>query len=216
MVCISQAILAFASCTPHLIADAGEIDSGVRDAGHDCRNLLMRNGNGDLTQEQSGLVQCTDRGIFRERDVVCVDQTPEASVPECSDLQEVPVCERGQPGVVDYSPYECGCVFPCVSNSDCLPEEVCVCAGEASVIPLAASAPSNRCVPALCRTAEDCAAGEVCGATASNCRGSGDVEQFACRSPNAPCQSSADCAANEVCNYISPGSWLCTATVECE
>ncbi|MFY0532954.1 ferritin-like domain-containing protein [Nannocystis pusilla] len=95
----------------------------------------------------------------------------------------------------------CVCDYSCSTDADCRSDEACVCDH-------AFADDHSRCVPALCRTDDDCPEGS-CGFSSwfDGCR----LESFlACRSPADTCLRDGDCETGQDCAYDpDAGHWRC-------
>ncbi|HEX2733753.1 MAG TPA: hypothetical protein VHM70_19215, partial [Polyangiaceae bacterium] len=72
------------------------------------------------------------------------------------------------------------CEYPCVTDSDCSPQEVCECHGDI-----------RDCVYAHCRTDAECAPGHACARYVFNECGS--AKQYACTTDADGCHTAQDC-----------------------
>ena len=100
-------------------------------------------------------------------------------------------------------PLEVGCA--CLSDLDCGAGQACLCsAGVADVERVLAN--RSACVPAACRSADDCG-GDSCGVAIT--AESGVVSGLRCRSDMDLCASDADCAQADGCFYAPLGGWHC-------
>ncbi|MEM9694956.1 MAG: hypothetical protein AAGA56_20610, partial [Myxococcota bacterium] len=95
----------------------------------------------------------------------------------------------------------CGCRYSCANDSDCDPGEVCVCS-DAAELPHQTS----TCVPASCRSADDCKSG-ACEVSVFN-NGCWNEMTVACRSERDECASDADCSDGTRCVYTKNRAWV--------
>lgn len=171
-----------------------------------------------VTDKESGLVQCRDGRVNREKAVECGEPlTFDLAGLICDDM---PISNYDPDFSYSYFPEVCGqlteltCEHPpclvqvgCQSDADCAEEEVCVCATEVQR--------ASRCVPAFCKGAEDCESGE-CGAVGSDCQS--DILGFACRTAQDECQSDEECGGiTNRCTYdYRRDLWTCSGPSACE
>jgi hypothetical protein len=99
----------------------------------------------------------------------------------------------------------CGCHYSCASDSDCGPEEACVCkeVGRLGV-------PHSVCARAACRVDADCES-KQCGLSTYN-NGCSTSVSLACRTKDDACKSDGDCGPAGQCAVVRPGtnaSWQC-------
>lgn len=196
-------------------ADAGaSADSGDGDApsvvvppdGSPCTEPLARLVPGPGFTDPSSLtsmVACAEvnSGV---RQAVRVDLL---GSPVCEDL-DVP-CLLGDGGA---------CVHDCITDADCGPNALCVCAaawdppGDDGQFVTAQQVGRNRCFPADCSEAADCG-GWACGLTKSNCGPTG--EAFRCRTAHDECTTDAQCAPNSICRFLTD-RWVCDELISCD
>lgn len=174
-------------------------------------------GEHELTDEESGLVECSDGRINLERTFACgepltfdltemecdewsytdLDDDPNASYPYypevCGQIAD-PGCD-GAPCLVEVG---------CRDDADCEEWEFCLCATEAQV--------ASRCVRAECKSDDDCPSGE-CGALEGPCPGA--ILTFACRTAEDECATNDDCPDNQACRLDSRERRICTTFI-CE
>jgi hypothetical protein len=97
----------------------------------------------------------------------------------------------------------CGCLKPCASDADCATGEACVCDN--------AGSEATQCVPAQCRTDEDCG-GFECGLSWKPM--GGGLRQLACRSAADDCYGAEQCDDDELCCYSDDYmQWECATAV---
>ncbi len=91
--------------------------------------------------------------------------------------------------------------------------EACVCSGGVAVDDDGYDGmwSESTCVPAECRTGDDCAAG-ACGVMLDVC---GTPVGLRCRAPSDECLSNADCV-DGICSADNGSGWSCTEGVACE
>ena len=104
-------------------------------------------------------------------------------------------CEAGGP---DF-PASTFCDYGCVTDSDCAPQQVCLCG----------SGPVGTCVASPCRTDADCGGAGMC---ASAAEGTCGASAFACQTPQDQCASASDCAADQGCDvHPATKAWQCVS-----
>ncbi len=162
------------------------------------------------TGEPSGAVRCADGALDRVSSEVC---EPRIDLPACpadaegveggcaedADCTDRPHGRCVQPPLGGGIAF-CACRYGCANDSDCGPDEVCICPGVVDG--------SSRCVPAGCSTGDDCESGE-CGISATFDGCDYDV-RTACRTADDMCRSDDACrdmAQGEACGYSN--EWSC-------
>jgi hypothetical protein len=169
--------------------------------------------------EDSGYLRCEDGALNRAKALRC---TNPINAPACkgtesrrdcqthADCTDKPhgFCMGGSGQIGTY----CGCIYPCLDDSECGAGEACMCPDVAGRGPSAA-----QCAPAQCKVDADCPSGE-CGATyhfngcyhdlSLQCRTSAD----ACRS-DAQCDDNGSCAARA--REHDEGAGVTIASFEC-
>lgn len=93
------------------------------------------------------------------------------------------------------APPSCGCVYGCVSDSECPAGQACLCGD-----------PVGRCVPADCKTGADCGAGLDC---VSHMDALCAIPQLACQTAEDECVSDDDCDTG-YCGHAPDGHRTCT------
>lgn len=170
----------------------------------------------DANGNDTGFARCPDGTTHRAKKIAC---DPTLGIEACTGTEPQIDCMSdadctAKPGgrcashtVVDFGGAHpaCGCVYPCVSDSDCAADEVCVCYGVTKTLN-----PSSFCARAGCATGDDCPSGE-CG-VASFFDGCGLQPALVCRTPEDACRFDSDCAAGESCalSDFTP-TWECIA-----
>jgi len=151
----------------------------------------------------TGLVLCTgSEDVYRVGAAQC-----DASVGSCTvgvgtcssdgDCGAAEVCVD----VVD----ACTCVTPCIADADCADDELCLC--EAAGLNA-----FSRCLPAGCRSGEDCPGGE-CALSRDLCF---EAESFECRRPTDECAANGDCPAGLYCGHDPAAfGWYCEDRGSC-
>ncbi|WAS90367.1 ferritin-like domain-containing protein [Nannocystis punicea] len=114
-------------------------------------------------------------------------------------------CEDGKYGrcIVNDIGFGPGCVcdYSCRTDADCGSDEACICDH-------AFPDDHSRCVPALCRSDDDCPDGGC--AFSSWYDGCSLVSFLACRGPQDTCQCDSDCDPDQTCAYDPDlGHWHC-------
>jgi len=141
----------------------------------------------------TGYVQCADGAINRAQVLACPDPIDARACAgteghrtcdtdaDCTDKPNG-YCMGGSGQIGTY----CGCIYPCLSDAECAPNEACICPG---VGPRHLNAAT--CAPAECKVNDDCGSGE-CGASFyfNGCQV--DVA-LACRDGGDSCHSQTDC-----------------------
>lgn len=104
------------------------------------------------------------------------------------------------------------CYLPpvCEQQSQCGEGETCLCALWEPGGPAYHAA--NRCVPALCESADDCG-GRECAVTEDQC---GQLSGLYCRTDQDECKSTADCERGR-CSYVTQQArWQCVEAADCD
>lgn len=184
--------------------DEGDLE-GVGDDEHAGASLSLESSDGasgvDVTcepllqpgtSEPSGIEHCSNGSWQRTEVVACVGQTalpPESTgcVTPCDEFPVAGVCRS--PAASPYS----FCHYDCVSDSDCGPGAICICAtgddpGKGELLEV------NQCVRANCTTAGDCDSG-ACGVSAGDCN---VVDRAQCRMADDECSGHEDCPTDAV------------------
>lgn len=187
--------------------------TGTTDKCVDPKPVLLPSG------QPSGYVECADGAINRVEARSCDPGTVTGEA--CSNPGEFAACQSDadcneKPGgrcLTQWGEFGgdgsgCGCAYPCTSDSDCDPSQVCACAG---VLPTLVD---NTCVSYGCKSNDDCAEGE-CG-IGSYDDGCGRQTYLGCRSDFDACRSNADCSANGgECSMSYPASTFDCQTPNC-
>lgn len=124
-------------------------------------------------------------------------------------------CERGR--CLGDASGECRCRDFCASDEECGGGEACVCSSglREDDTSFNAMTPVPTCVPAECRTGEDCLSGK-CGVVIDSC---GNPLELRCRSVADECVSNASCVANDEggsCLADNGSGWVCGFGGTCE
>lgn len=91
----------------------------------------------------------------------------------------------------------CECPPECTVDADCDSDHACQCPVTIAGRVLSRVEDGNRCVPANCRDATDCARA-ACGVSLS---GRGVIKGFYCRTPSDDCELDSDCSQPQSCRY---------------
>jgi hypothetical protein len=155
----------------------------------------------------TGYTWCGDGAINRLNAVGCAEPV---RTPACKGTEDHRSCETW--ANCTERPYgfcmsdgwertgtSCICVYPCLSDAECGPDQACMCPGVTPLLPKVAT-----CVPAECKTNNDCESGE-CGATIyfSGC---GWEFGLSCRGPDDTCRIDDDCNGGEDCVALQRGT----------
>ena len=162
----------------------------------------------------TGYERCGDDTIHKVGPAQCDNTTPLPSCdgsdgsPDCStdaDCTEFPngQCARGQENVLGQWVPACACAYPCTTDDDCGPAQVCACDG-------LVDSPLNHatCVPAPCKQDDECESGE-CGLSFYD-DGCGYLITTACRTEDDTCRNEYDCSGSD-CSVAPapPSGWSC-------
>jgi len=96
----------------------------------------------------------------------------------------------------------------CFSDADCADGEACLCDGSNF------DGGGNSCVPAACRTNNDCAPGFACSPTFGSCGHYTGFVAFECHTAADECTVDADCGAGYCAFDATLAHWVCS-TSEC-
>jgi hypothetical protein len=163
----------------------------------------------------SGFVLCPDGTVHRAAKMACDPAVTDAACGGTEDYKDCLVdsdCNAGPHGKCVSYDYEwdpssyCGCVYPCVDDSDCGAGNVCVCDGAAED-----DVGMARCAQAQCTVGSDCPSGE-CGVS-SYYDGCGYNVGLACRAPGDACRTDSECVQQGFSDCALPygsGDWMCT------
>ncbi len=147
----------------------------------------------------TGYERCADGSVNRVEDGVALGGNYTGEIDACEDwvlhrsCDSDDDCQDPPGGHCAYSPssYDpppcCECIWPCASDDDCDPTEICL-PPEVHELPLLSW---PRCVTARCHTGESCGSGECAVATQADC-GWGKAE-LRCRTESDECRSNSDC-----------------------
>lgn len=172
----------------------------------------------------TGFVRCDDRTWRRTEVKACPSSVPRPD--ELEPLRPRPDHAMGGEGGLDPDqPYDscssdsdcteenwyCGerndsqlpfgryreCMPGCIVDEDCGPDAICLC-----------DDPIGRCIPAGCRTSEDCPDSACVGAryTSSGCP---SQPQFECVRETDQCLKDADCSSGSFCEWGRDGERVC-------
>jgi len=125
---------------------------------------------------------------FRSESIQCG-----ASLSICANLDGCADCGVGETCVGGFPEQGCRCLALCSSDDDCAPTQACLCVsgaiptGSGAVMQYYQRFPS--CVPAECRTDEDCEGELRCGVSADCC---GYVEGLFCQREAVECEAGHD------------------------
>lgn len=110
---------------------------------------------------------------------------------------------------------ECECPPDCLSDADCDEGAVCQCPLESfSIYDLWPERRGNYCVPAGCRSNDDCDADHACGLSVGGC---GFVDGYRCRTDVDECQFNTDCHPASFCAYDEEQEkWKCRQESYCD
>ncbi|MBX2802046.1 MAG: hypothetical protein KTR31_30475 [Myxococcales bacterium] len=97
----------------------------------------------------------------------------------------------------------CECVYGCSSDADCESDEACLRPDHG----LEGGLPFPQCVPASCRTNDDCPSTE-CGVMVAM---DSEIHQMRlhCRTPEDQCRAPADCQRGYTCALWLESTWEC-------
>ncbi len=165
---------------------------------------------GGPSTEWSGWMRCED-SFFRLEPVECLEDAP---LPSCDPL-ECEACDAGEQCLEVAPGGLCQCARNCASDSDCGPNEICVC--RSGLVDDVLSS-LNWCMPADCKGQSDCSA--LPGDRTPLCRLAfdfcGSPESLYCRTEADDCTYDADCP-NHWCRYDSGDErWTCDSPAICE
>lgn len=138
----------------------------------------------------TGVDICAGGQYLRREAVECPTNFPDTN-PCCGTCPDGMICNtQGE--------IACTCTTACTNDSQCMPNELCLCGQTA-----------GTCVPALCKTGADCPDGQSCTSwdTTLGCL----YLQFACTTPADTCSGNADCSAtpNLFCAVQADGHREC-------
>ncbi|NUQ73861.1 MAG: ferritin-like domain-containing protein [Polyangiaceae bacterium] len=137
----------------------------------------------------TGIDLCAGGEYRRREAVTCPTNFPDTN-PCCGMCPDGMICNTG--GEV-----ACTCVAACTDDSQCGPDELCMCGQTAGM-----------CISAKCKTGADCAPGEECTSwdTTLGCL----YLEFACTTPADTCRGDVDCSeVNSFCAVQSDGHREC-------
>lgn len=162
-------------------------------------------------QLPSGMERCADGFVHRTSALACdADgfgegdcENPFGSDGACMSDAEC-VADDGAVGVclATAEPWAgCECNFGCGSDADCGPDQACYCAGSHS-----------RCIPATCRTDDDCAGG-LCGLSTTIGACGSVTRRLSCTSEQDECRVDASCDDCLQClSGLEGGTWTCSGS----
>jgi hypothetical protein len=144
-------------------------------------------------ERDTGFVQCSDGAINRAQALACPNPI---NAPACKGTEDSRACQsnadctdapngfcksaQGQMGSF------CSCIYPCMSDAECGPNEACMCPDVDR-----GRLDAARCAPAECKVDADCSSGE-CGASYyfNGC----ELElSMRCRAPTDKCHGTTGC-----------------------
>ncbi len=189
------------------------------------------------TDTFSGIEYCPSRHVARSVEAVecpevdysqtqrCTDETSDVctSDNDCVEGNKTGLCVNTEDG-------GCTCRWVCNSDDDCKDNEICPCPFHYETGELIVGG-GGECVPADCRTNEDCPGGE-CAASPGRCheRGDDQTSGFFCRYQTDTCASTYDCIskssktdhyAESACVMVQSTeseavAWTCKAAGNCD
>jgi hypothetical protein len=145
------------------------------------------------TGQETGYIRCADGAVNRQSVIgcavpitspACQGNEDSRSCDTAANCTERPhgFCESGWGQIGTY----CSCVYPCLDDAECGPDQACLCPGIKENGPSVA-----ECAPAECKVNADCASGE-CGATV-HFNGCGHELALTCRGPGDACRGDEAC-----------------------
>lgn len=139
--------------------------------------------------KETGVETCADGSVHKKVSIECPVGTP-SKQPACkastegscslpSDCTEKPngYCLEFPGWATNTS---CGCFYGCTKDSDCGPDQVCLCGD-----------PIGKCVTSTCTGDSDCSPGNICSSYDAS-KGCGGIS-FACHTDDDACGNDADC-----------------------
>ena len=162
-----------------------------------------------LMGQDTGTVRCANGMVHRAQARECPAR-PQSGVPvdfcgdanggnqgDCAtdfDCRDRPLgfCRPANAGIP-----MCSCIYGCVSDSDCGPDQVCRCGD-----------PVGQCVPANCRNNSECEGARLCVQYQIEPYCGGPA--FACQTDADKCGGDGDCTNGEPCTRANMGPSFCT------
>lgn len=195
--------------------------SGFCDFGFDAKQLRFGDVAGidvEETEISAGVEVCADTSAHRYAAVSCES---EYAPPLCDTCNGGAGCAEGE---ICHDHWDmCFCYRPCMSDDDCDADEACLCGMHSAVSfgPYGFTNSIPRCLPADCRTDEDC--GDFrCGVSLDGC---GGFAGLYCHTAEDPCEGAEQCQAEALenesfthgCNYATEDeSFACMSYNYCE
>lgn len=164
----------------------------------------------------TGYVKCGDGALDRASALACANPI---NAPACqgnegqrscetdADCTDKPhgFCMGGSGQIGTY----CSCIYPCLNDAECGPDQACMCPDAVSK-----SAPhAATCAPAECKANADCASGE-CGAT-FHFNGCYPQMSLKCRDAGDACRGDSECGDYGSCAALDRGEGLASVSFEC-
>jgi hypothetical protein len=124
-------------------------------------------------------------------------------------------CTEGKYGRCMEAWSRCECLYDCVTDADCAPDEACLC-GSKLVGMDEPQVLQTQCYSAHCRGDDDCPGDFRCLVSGHVCFTTWGLR---CQTPDDECATTADCLAvgNEMCIYSDQEDrWICTDHADCD